>query len=56
MWTPAFTIRTVLISVQELLSSPNLDQPFDMDVGEDWRRNEDAAISTGKLTNELLIK
>jgi len=42
--------------LQALLSSPNPDQPFDMDVGLHWRHDEKAAISTGKITNELLIK
>nr|CAG8457035.1 13333_t:CDS:2 [Entrophospora candida] len=49
-------VRTVLISVQALLSSPNPEQQFDMDVRLHWRENETAAISIGKLTNELLIK
>ncbi|CAJ0866675.1 7685_t:CDS:2 [Entrophospora sp. SA101] len=41
----SFTVRTVLISVQALLSSPNPEQQFDMDVRLHWRENETAAIS-----------
>ena len=40
-WSPALQIRAVLISIQSLLSSPNLDDPLDENV---------AAVSYTHLT------
>lgn len=44
-WSPALQIRTVLISIQALLSAPNTDDPLDNDVNAQWLANEDAAIA-----------
>lgn len=46
-WSPALQIRTVLLSIQALLSAPNPDDPLANDVAEQWKANESAAISTG---------
>ena len=46
-WSPALQIRTVLLSIQALLSAPNPDDPLANDVAEQWKSNETAAIETG---------
>ncbi|KRX55873.1 Ubiquitin-conjugating enzyme E2 N, partial [Trichinella sp. T9] len=43
-WSPALQIRTVLLSIQALLSSPNPDDPLATDVAELWKSNESEAI------------
>ena len=40
-------IRTVLLSIQALLSAPNPDDPLANDVAEQWKVNEAEAIRTG---------
>lgn len=47
-WSPALQIRTVLLSIQALLSAPNPDDPLANDVAEQWKKNESAAIETGE--------
>ena len=42
-WSPALQIRAVLISIQSLLSSPNLDDPLDESVADAFRTDEAAA-------------
>jgi len=39
-WSPALQIRTVLLSIQALLSAPNPDDPLANDVAEHWKRDE----------------
>ena len=46
-WSPALQIRTVLLSIQALLSAPNPDDPLANDVAEQWKTNESQAIETG---------
>lgn len=46
-WSPALQIRTVLLSIQALLSAPNPDDPLANDVAEQWKTNEVQAIETG---------
>ncbi len=46
-WSPALQIRTVLLSIQALLSAPNPDDPLDSNVAEQWKRNEQEAIRIG---------
>ncbi len=41
-------IRTVLLSIQALLSSPNPDDPLDENVARQWREDENAAINIAK--------
>ena len=47
-WSPALQIRTVLLSIQALLSSPNPDDPLDENVARQWREDETSAINTAK--------
>jgi ubiquitin-conjugating enzyme E2 N len=47
-WSPALQIRTVLLSIQALLSAPNPDDPLANDVAAHWKEDEKAAIETGK--------
>merc|ERR1712010_335870 len=47
-WSPALQIRTVLLSIQALLSSPNPDDPLANDVAELWKVNEAEAIRNAK--------
>uniref|UniRef100_A0A1I7XJ18 UBIQUITIN_CONJUGAT_2 domain-containing protein n=1 Tax=Heterorhabditis bacteriophora TaxID=37862 RepID=A0A1I7XJ18_HETBA len=41
-------IRTVLLSIQALLSAPNPEDPLATDVAEQWKSNEVEAIRTAK--------
>eukprot|EP00300_Choanocystis_sp_HF-7_P026134 c28803_g1_i1.p1 GENE.c28803_g1_i1~~c28803_g1_i1.p1 ORF type:complete len:149 (+),score=24.12 c28803_g1_i1:34-480(+) len=43
-WSPALQIRTVLLSIQALLSAPNPEDPLDTTVADHWKTNESAAI------------
>jgi ubiquitin-conjugating enzyme E2 N len=47
-WSPALQIRTVLLSIQGLLSAPNPDDPLDNNVADHWKRNEADAVIKGK--------
>ncbi|KAK6176397.1 hypothetical protein SNE40_014690 [Patella caerulea] len=47
-WSPALQIRTVLLSIQALLSAPNPDDPLDNNVADLWKCNEQQAIETAK--------
>ena len=46
-WSPALQIRTVLLSLQALLSSPNPDDPLDPVVADMWVKNEKLALKEG---------
>lgn len=46
-WSPALQIRTVLLSIQALLSAPNPDDPLDNNVAEQWKTQEARALETG---------
>lgn len=48
-WSPALQIRTVLISIQALLSAPNPDDPLAEDVAKHWKSNPDDAMETAKM-------
>ncbi|WFD34383.1 E2 ubiquitin-conjugating enzyme [Malassezia cuniculi] len=43
-WSPALQVRTVLLSIQALLSAPNPDDPLANDVAEHYKRDERGAI------------
>lgn len=43
-WSPALMIRTVLLSIQALMSSPNPDDPLDPQVAKHWVENEEDAL------------
>jgi len=62
-WSPALQIKAVsslchgthtdysfqvLLSIQALMSAPNVDDPLDEAVAEHWRTNEAAAIAQAK--------
>ncbi len=53
-WSPALQIRTVLLSIQALLSAPNPDDPLANDVADAWKKNEAFAIDTGIITLIIL--
>lgn len=46
-WSPALQIRTVLLSIQALLSAPNPDDPLANDVASHWKEDEATALRTG---------
>ena len=46
-WSPALQMRTVLLSIQALLSAPNPDDPLENNVADAWKSNEKGAIETG---------
>ncbi|XP_014781550.1 ubiquitin-conjugating enzyme E2 N isoform X2 [Octopus bimaculoides] len=52
-WSPALQIRTVLLSIQALLSAPNPDDPLANDVAEQWKLNEAAAIQKAREWTQL---
>ena len=47
-WSPALQIRTVLLSIQALLSAPNPDDPLSEKIAKAWKDNEAEAIKTAK--------
>ncbi len=47
-WSPALQIRTVLLSIQALLSSPNPDDPLATDVAKHYKENEKDAQRVSK--------
>jgi ubiquitin-conjugating enzyme E2 N len=51
-WSPALQIRTVLLSIQALLSAPNPDDPLANDVASHWKEDEKGAIEQGKFLLE----
>ena len=52
-WSPALQIRTVLISIQALLSAPNPDDPLADEVAKEWKENEARAIETAREWTQL---
>ena len=42
-WSPAMQIQNVLISIQSLLSTPNLDDPLNTMVANHWKDDPDGA-------------
>jgi ubiquitin-conjugating enzyme E2 N len=55
-WSPALQIRTVLLSIQALLSAPNPDDPLANDVAEQWKSNEHLALSNAREWTRLYAK
>merc|ERR1712146_529897 len=47
-WSPALQIRTVLLSIQALMSAPNPDDPLANDVADHWKSDETAALQSAK--------
>ncbi|KAH3901878.1 probable Ubiquitin-conjugating enzyme E2 13 [Saccharomycodes ludwigii] len=52
-WSPALQIRTILLSIQALLATPNPNDPLANDVAEEWIKNEPQAIKTAKEWTKL---
>nr|XP_012422351.1 PREDICTED: ubiquitin-conjugating enzyme E2 N-like [Odobenus rosmarus divergens] len=52
-WSPALQIRTVLLSIQALLSAPNPADPLANDAAEQWKTNEAQAIETATAWTTL---
>lgn len=48
-WSPALQIRTVLLSIQALLSAPNPEDPLDNEVANHWKTDEKGAIEKGNF-------
>ena len=48
-WSPALQIRTVLLSIQALLSAPNPDDPLANDVADHWKKNEKEALDVARV-------
>uniref|UniRef100_A0A7S3CJU6 UBC core domain-containing protein n=1 Tax=Strombidium rassoulzadegani TaxID=1082188 RepID=A0A7S3CJU6_9SPIT len=47
-WSPALQIRAVLLSIQALMSAPNLDDPLDQEIADIWKANQEGAIATAR--------
>jgi ubiquitin-conjugating enzyme E2 N len=47
-WSPALQIRTVLLSIQALMSAPNPDDPLDENVAKMWKTDEAVAMETAR--------
>lgn len=52
-WSPALQIRTVLLSVQALLSAPNPDDPLNNEAADAWKNQEATAIRTAEEWTRL---
>ncbi|KAF8496336.1 ubiquitin-conjugating enzyme/RWD-like protein [Gautieria morchelliformis] len=51
-WSPALQIRTVLLSIQALLSAPNPDDPLATDVAKHYKEDEQAAQAVSREWTE----
>ena len=47
-WSPALQIRTVLLSIQALLSTPNPDDPLNNVAADMWKSDLKSAIKIAK--------
>eukprot|EP01126_Amoeba_proteus_P051765 TRINITY_DN6204_c0_g2_i2.p1 TRINITY_DN6204_c0_g2~~TRINITY_DN6204_c0_g2_i2.p1 ORF type:complete len:150 (-),score=22.16 TRINITY_DN6204_c0_g2_i2:96-545(-) len=52
-WSPALQIQAVLLSIQNLMSSPNPDDPLANDVAQRWKDNERAALDEARRWTRL---
>ena len=52
-WSPALQIRTVLISIQALMSAPNPEDPLNNEAADHWKRSEDSALAMAKAWTKL---
>lgn len=55
-WSPALQIRTVLLSIQVLLSCPERDDPLDPTVGEHFKTKKAEAEEQARKWNEQYAK
>eukprot|EP00850_Spirogloea_muscicola_P005962 SM000028S10056 [mRNA] locus=s28:114647:122321:+ [translate_table: standard] len=54
-WSPALQIRTVLLSIQALLSAPNPDDPLADNIAKHWKTNEPEAVATARGVAVLMV-
>jgi len=47
-WSPALQIRTVIMSIQALMSDPNPNDPLNNEAAELWIKDKDAAIKKAR--------
>ena len=47
-WSPALQIRSVLLSIQALMSLPNLDDPLDQLIADHWKSDQAGALNKAK--------
>ncbi|OAE32579.1 hypothetical protein AXG93_2374s1250 [Marchantia polymorpha subsp. ruderalis] len=52
-WSPALQIRTVLLSIQALLSAPNPDDPLAENIAKHWKTDEAQAVATAREWTRL---
>eukprot|EP01070_Trichotokara_eunicae_P010922 Trichotokara_eunicae@DN6441_c0_g1_i1.p1 len=52
-WSPAIQIRVVLLSIQALLSTPEIDDPLDPQVAKHWASDHADAEATAKKWNQI---
>eukprot|EP00915_Cephaloidophora_sp_WS-2016_P007751 GHVH01010676.1.p1 GENE.GHVH01010676.1~~GHVH01010676.1.p1 ORF type:complete len:154 (+),score=24.64 GHVH01010676.1:78-539(+) len=52
-WSPALQVRTVLLSIQALLCSPEVDDPLDPAVAKHFKDNPRDALKTAKEWNTI---
>ncbi|CAK9201967.1 unnamed protein product [Sphagnum troendelagicum] len=50
-WSPALQIRTVLLSIQALLSAPNPDDPLAENIAKHWKSDEAEAVATASVVS-----
>ena len=47
-WSPALQVRTVLQSIQALMSAPNAEDPLNEEAAKHWRDDDNGAINKAK--------
>ena len=52
-WSPALQIRTVLLSIQALMSAPNPDDPLDENIARHWRDEEEKATAPAREWTQM---
>eukprot|EP00730_Choanoeca_flexa_P000996 TRINITY_DN10432_c0_g4_i1.p1 TRINITY_DN10432_c0_g4~~TRINITY_DN10432_c0_g4_i1.p1 ORF type:complete len:150 (+),score=18.20 TRINITY_DN10432_c0_g4_i1:154-603(+) len=55
-WSPALQIRTVLLSIQALLSEPVPDDPLDTTIAALWKSNNSEAIKNAQAWTKRYAK
>ena len=54
-WSPALQIRTVLLSIQALLSCPEVSDPLDPSVADHFKQNKTDAEAVGTFATFLYL-
>ncbi|CAD8137667.1 unnamed protein product [Paramecium octaurelia] len=55
-WSPALQIRSILLSIQVLLSSPNPDDPLNNEAANLWKANEGQALMKAREYTQKYAK